>query len=210
MIPEKFQPVITDFVNNAGKIPNLICAILYGSIVKGEMHKKSDIDILLLFNTDHNPELGVESKVAHQISAEVMKKHPSPNPISFVFSNLNDIEPNEVDFLWNTAKEGVVIWGKPNLSMLKLKDVLEPKLLITYSMNNLERKEKVRLHRALYGYKSRTTINGKLYLTKKEGLLKKEECLGQNVLLLPAEKSDPVTSILDKFRVKYSVKKVWE
>ncbi len=210
MIPEKFQLVITDFVNNAEKIPNLVSAILYGSIVRGEMHKKSDIDILLLFDTDHNPELGIESKVAHQISAEVMKKHLCPNPISFVFSNLNDIEPNEVDFLWNTAKEGIIIWGKPNLAMLKLKDVLEPRLLITYSMNNLERKEKVRFHRALYGYKSRTTINGKLYLTKKEGLLKKEECRGQNVILIPAEKVDLVTGILDKFGVKYSVKKVWE
>jgi len=210
MIAEKFQPIIADFVNRAEKIPNLICAILYGSIVKGEMHKKSDIDILLLFDTDHNPELGVESKIAHQISAEVMKKHPCPNPVSFVFSNLNAIEQNEVDFLWNTAKEGVIIWGKPKQSMLKLKDVLEPKLLISYSMNNLERKEKVRVHRALYGYKSRTTINGKLYFTKKDGLLKKGECLGQNTILLSAERADSVTTILDKFRVKYSMKKVWE
>ncbi len=210
MIPEKFQPVITDFVNNAEKIPNLVSAILYGSIVKGEMHKKSDIDILLLFDTDHNPELGLESKVAHQISAEVMKKHPSPNPISFVFSNLNDIEPNEVDFLWNTAKEGVVIWGKPNLAMLKLKDVLEPKMLITYSMNNLGRKEKVRVHRALHGYKSRTTINGKLYLTKKEGIVKKEEKLGLNTIIVSAEKADAITNILEKFGVKYSIRKVWE
>lgn len=210
MIPEKFQPIITDFANNAEKIPNLVSAILYGSIVKGEMHKKSDIDILLLFDTDHNPELGDESKIAHAISHDIMKKHHSSNPISFVLSNINSIEQSEVDFLWNTAKEGVIIWGKPNLSMLKLKDVLEPRLLITYSMNNLERKEKVRIHRALHGYKSRTTVNGKLYLTKKKGLLKKGECLGQNTLLLPAEKADPVTSVLDKFRVKYSVKKLWE
>ncbi|MCG2825974.1 MAG: hypothetical protein L6265_05215, partial [Thermoplasmatales archaeon] len=133
-----------------------------------------------------------------------------PNPVSFVFSNLNDIEPNEVDFLWNTTKEGVVIWGKPNLAMLRLKDVLKPRLLITYSMNNLERKEKVRFHRALYGYKSRTTVNGKLYHTKKDGLLRKEEYLGQNVMLVPAEKAGLITDVLDKFRVKYSVKKVWE
>lgn len=210
MIPEKFQPIITDFVNNAEKIPNLVSAILYGSIVKGEMHKKSDIDILLLFDTDHNPELGRESKVAHQISAEVMKKHSSPNPISLVFSNLNDIEPNELDFIWNTAKEGVIIWGKPNLAMLKLKDVLEPKLLITYSTKGLERKEKVALHRALYGYRSKSVVNGKLYVTKKEGIVKKEEKLGLNTVIVSAEKADAITNILEKFRVKYSIRKVWE
>ncbi len=49
-----------------------------------------------------------------------------------------------------------------------------------------------------------------LDLLKKKGLLKKEECLGQKGMLIPAEKEDMVASILDKFRVKYSVKKLWE
>ena len=49
-----------------------------------------------------------------------------------------------------------------------------------------------------------------LDLLNKEGLLKKEERVGKNAIWIPAEKADLITDILDKFRVKYSVKKVWE
>jgi len=49
-----------------------------------------------------------------------------------------------------------------------------------------------------------------LDILKKEGLLKKEEQLGQNTVMVSAEKTDAITNILEKFHIKYSVRKIWE
>jgi len=37
------------------------------------MHKKSDIDILLIFDTKHDPELGEEGTRVHKIAGEIEK-----------------------------------------------------------------------------------------------------------------------------------------
>ena len=84
MIPEKLKLPIIDFVSRAKEIPNLKVVVLFGSAVMGEFHKKSDIDLLLLFDTKHNPEIGKEGETAHKIASDVLSAHYLPNSFSFV------------------------------------------------------------------------------------------------------------------------------
>jgi len=82
MIVEEFKLPLMDFVERADEIPNLLSVVLFGSVVKGDVSKKSDIDILLLFDADHNPELGKEAEIARKIASEISVKHDLKHPFS--------------------------------------------------------------------------------------------------------------------------------
>ncbi|MFQ6102288.1 MAG: nucleotidyltransferase family protein [Anaerolineae bacterium] len=52
-ISQELYPALADFIARAGEVPNLRAAVLFGSTVTGEFRRKSDVDVLLLFDTDH-------------------------------------------------------------------------------------------------------------------------------------------------------------
>ena len=197
MIEEEFKLPLMDLIEKAGEIPNLIAIILFGSAVTGDVSKKSDIDLLLVFDTDHNPEIGRESEIAHKIAAEISVKHDLKHPFSLIFVNKRHMEEIDPDFLWNVAKEGILIWSQPvNVLMKKAHPSLEPMILIKYSTKNLEEKEKRKLLRSLYS-------------SKKKLINKEKERLGQGIILTTAEKFDKLKELLDSFDTNYSVKKIW-
>ena len=197
MIEKRFKHAIVDFVDRADEIPNLVGVILFGSAVTGDISEKSDIDLLLIFDTDHNPEIGKEAKVAHRIASEISIKHDLIYPFSFVFVNKKNMKEIEPDFLWNVSKEGILIWGRPeDVLMEKAHPSLEPMLLIRYSLKDLNENSKRKLLRALY--------------TSKKRLIDKEsERIGPGVILTNAEKFDKLKELLDALNVKYSIKKIW-
>lgn len=197
MIPENLKLPLIDFADNVSKIPNLVGVILFGSVVTGDMSKKSDIDILLVFDTNHNPEIGKEAKLAHEIASNISTKYDLLYPFSFVFINKRNMGEVESDFLWNVVKEGVVIWGKPQDILMKTPHPsLEPLMLIRYSVKELNEKNKRKLLRWLYTSKKRIIGKGK-------------ERLGPGVLLIKAEKFEDIKKVFDKLNVKYSIKKFW-
>jgi predicted nucleotidyltransferase len=197
MIEERFKQPIIDFIDRADKIPNLIGVVLFGSVVTGDISKKSDIDLLLVFDTDHNPEIGKEAKIAREIASNISIKYDLPYPFSFVFINKRNMKEIEPDFLWNVCKEGILIWGKPEDILMKSPHPsLEPMMLIRYSVKDLNEKDKRRLLRTLYA-------------SKKKLINKKSERLGPGTILTNARKFDKFKEVLDRFNVKYSVKKIW-
>ena len=197
MIPKKLRLPLMDFADNASKIPNLVGVILFGSAVTGDISKKSDIDLLLVFDTNHNPEMGKEAEIAHKVASDISVKYDLPYPFSFVFVNKGNMIEIESDFLWNVVKEGVVIWGKPQDILMKSPHPsLEPLMLIKYSVKELNEKNKRKFLRWLY-------------TSKKKIIEKREEKLGPGVLLIKAEKFEETKRVFDKFNVKYSTKKIW-
>jgi len=197
MIVEEFKLPLMDFVERADEIPNLLSVVLFGSVVKGDVSKKSDIDILLLFDADHNPELGKEAEIARKIASEISVKHDLKHPFSFTFVNQRSIEDMDPDFLWNVVREGVLIWNRLEDEVMKEPHpFLEPMVLVKYTTRDLEEKNKRKLLR-------------KLYSSKKRLINKDKERLGQGVLLTSAAKFDELKDLLDAFGVSYSVKKIW-
>lgn len=211
-LPQELKNPIIDFVNEANRIPNLKYIILFGSIPKGELSKKSDIDLLMIFNTDHNPEVGKEMDTCLEISSQISQKYNLSYSFSFVMKNLNDPNDIDPDFLWNISKEGRIIWGKPDIELLKEPGkYLEPKSLITYSTKGLTSKEKSAIQRGLWGYRFSHKVKNKLYQSKKKGLIdKKEYKIGDGVLLLPSKIEEKIVDILKGNNATYKSIKVWE
>ena len=197
MIPEEIKLPLIDFADKISKMPDLIGVIIFGSVVTGDMSKKSDVDILLVFDTDHDPEMGKEAKIVQNIASGISAKYDMVYPFSFVFVNKKNIGEVESDFLWNVVKEGVVIWGKPQDILMKAPHPsLEPLMLIRYSVKELNERDKRKILRWLYTSKKRIIEESK-------------EKWGPGVLLIKASKFEEIKKIFDEFNVKYSVKKFW-
>jgi len=196
MIYEKFKLPIIDFVERAEEIPNLVAVVLFGSAVTGDVSRKSDIDILLLFDCEHNPEVGKESKIAHIITSDISLKHDLEHSFSLIFANRRNIKEMDPDFLWEVSREGMLVWAKPEEVLTReIHPSLEPYILVKYSTKNLEEKDKRKLLRRLYG---------------KGGLIDKErERISRGVLSIKAERFNNIKKILDEFNVSYSTKKLW-
>ena len=197
-IYEEFKAPLMDFIERAEEIPNLIGVILFGSTLTGDISKKSDIDLLIITKSDHNPEVGEEARIAHGITSDISKKHNLKYPFSLTFYNSGNKEEMESDFLWEVCKDGIMIWGNPSFIVgKKIKEVLKPKLLCTYSLKGITEKDKRAAIRKLYESKSKLIDEGK-------------EKLGPGILLIDAEKEPLLKALFDKYGVKnYTIKKVW-
>ncbi|MBL7062641.1 MAG: nucleotidyltransferase domain-containing protein [Anaerolineae bacterium] len=209
-VPRELYPALARFVAGAHRIPNLKAAILFGSAVTGEFRRKSDVDVLLLFDTDHDPEMGPEAQAALALSAEIAAECDLAHPFSFVMENLRrgGLDP---DFLWEAAREGIVIWAVPSLVLLPASHPrLEPALLVTYSTRGMSGRDKGALHRALYGYRVEKRVGEKVYVSEKAGLINEVgRRLGPGVVLVLARAADRLIGLLERHGATYRVTKVW-
>lgn len=210
VIPEIIRPLLGEFIAHAHAIPGLVGAILYGSAARGELHAKSDIDVLLLFDTDHDPELGEEARIAQRVGREAGGRARCPYSFSFVISDVKDLQRLDSEYLWSIAKEGIVIWSHPERVWYSATLPLAPYLLITYNLGGLSARDKRAVHRALYGYRARRTVAGKLYASASAGLVQgKIRRLADGVILSPANEADRILQVLRARGVRATQMKVW-
>lgn len=196
-----------ELAQKLGEIDSLDMVILFGSASRDEMHKKSDVDILLLFDTEGDPELDDQGKLVHQIAGEIEKKHNMDNPFSFVFMNRN--EKLDSEFLWEVAKDGIVLYTHPELIIGK-KDNLNPAALISYSFGNIPPKNKMYVKRRLYGYQVKSTHKGKEYLSKGKGIIEKYgKKMGRATFIIDSKHVDEILDLFTEKKVKYKLTKIW-
>ena len=118
-------------------------------------------------------------------------------PIQCPSSPSTGMEEIDADFLWTVAKEGMIIWGKPQELLMKTPHPsLKPVMLIQYSTKSLDEKDKRKLLRWLY-------------TSKQKRINKNKEKIGPGVLLIEAQKFDELKKIFDMFNLTYSIKKIW-
>ena len=184
-------------MERAHEIPNLVGIVLFGSGITGDVSKKSDIDLLMVFTCDHDPEIGEEATIARRIASDISRKYDLRHPFSFTFINRKRLKDVDPDFLWSVANEGMLIWGEPAAIVTPSPHPsLRPLMMIRYRTKGMDSKQKRKLLRALY--------------TNKGNLLDKMvERIAPGTLLLEAEKLEALKDLLDRFHVKYSMKKIW-
>ncbi len=211
MIPEQFALPLLDFMNRLSEVPHLRAAILFGSVAKGEIHKKSDIDVLLLFEMKGNPETRREGKTVHRIASEVSKRHQLRHSFSFVMYNVNEIESGQIDFLKEVIREGVGLWIRADVGMLtEPHSSLKPKTMLRYSLKGLSQKDKMAVHRALYGYRVVKKVRGKEYVNESPGLIEEMgEKMGPGLILVDFDRAKAVERILDKYGAEFESLDVW-
>jgi predicted nucleotidyltransferase len=188
----------------------LVSAVLYGSAARGELHAKSDVDVLLLFDSDHDPELGEEAMIAQRIGQDAALRTRCPYTFSFVINDIKDLKQLDSDYVWNAAKEGIVIWSRPERVLPLPVLPVEPYLLIAYDLARSLAKDKRAVHRALYGYRTRRTVAGKVYESASAGLVRgKIRRLADGVILAPASEADKILDALQARGVRARQTKVW-
>lgn len=188
-------------------IPTLEAVILFGSAAAEEMHKKSDVELFLLFDADHNPKAGEEGKIVHRAAGEIERSYKLENPFSFEFVNRGEAVNSE--FLWEVAKDGIMLYCRPE-KVLGTKEYLKPAVFISYTFGEIPQKDKMYVGRKLYGYKARLTYKGKEYVIEREGLITPYgKRLGRGTLLIDARKSDDVIRLFNEKGVDYTITRVW-
>ena len=197
-----------ELAQNLKEIHGIEAVILFGSAAKDEMHKKSDIDIFLIFNLpDKNPEIGEEGREVQKIAVEIENKYKLQNPFSFVFFNRS--ESIDSDFLWEVVKDGITLYSRPEF-ILGQKEFLKPAAFISYTYGDIPQKDKMFVKRQLYGYRTKKQLKGKEYISEREGIVSKYgKKLGRATFILDAKKTDEILKLFEEKRVKYSLTKIW-
>jgi predicted nucleotidyltransferase len=196
---KKDKELIENFVKKAKKVPKLECIILFGSMVRDEADKRSDIDLLLVFDSG-NPKSYL-SEIISIITS--LKPHREIKP---TITNLTDYDE---EFLQTVMREGKVLWGKVIVTTNNL--LLKPYKLISYDLTSLRPSKKVKISRLIHGYESKKMINGNLKHYKYTGLRDKYDVIiiSKNTLLLPDKYSKSFLNNLKKYHVSYEIRQVW-
>lgn len=198
----KMKAAIIDFVAKAYQVPYLERVVLFGSVLEGDVNKKSDIDLLLVFDCLHNPEIGGESKKAISIGGEITYKYRLENNFSFVVMNKKTIKDTDKEFLKKVEQEGLMVWSKGGF--FKEYPALQGYKLIKYSTKDLKQNTKKTLERWLYGYKMQTKQKGRMYRVEKEGFVTKYgRKIAPGTILVPIKNSDDICKLFDRYKVKY-------
>lgn len=189
------------------EVPYLEAVILFGSAARDEMHKKSDIDILLLFDCPHNPETSDEASMVQRMAGQIEMKYELKNSFSFVF--LNRGEKLDSDFLWKTARDGIMLYCRPE-KLLGQEEYLKPMALISYQFGEIASKNKMYVKRRLYGYRVQKTIKGKEYVSEGKGIVTEHgRKIGRATFIINARKSNEIIKLFEEKGVKYSISKIW-
>ncbi len=189
-------------IQNLDKESNkIINIVLFGSVVRGQASKESDIDIFIDV-TDKK----IERKIM-DIREKFYQSYKSKS-----YWNLLGVK-NEIHCLVGKLKEwkslqrsiisdGITLFGKYHAEVKTEQWYL---FMITQGKS---RKMNLSFWRTMYGYKQ--MIEKKKYV--KEGLLKEYEGikLARGVVIVPARFSAPLARFLDKSRIPYRLMPFWK
>lgn len=201
---------VYDFLSMVFEIPELKGEIkeiiLFGSVAKGAHDKKSDID--LFFNVSNKTKIeNIEIELKRVLKSFEIKVEKTwalkkiRFPISIIAGNLEEEE-------WRALKEEIISSGIMLYGHYKeLPKDTAHHYIVYYSLTKLNRKDKMKFIRAVFGYKIR---KGKKEYAQK-GIL--DEVAGfklaPNAILIPSESIQKIKGIFKKFNLEYRIIEAW-
>ena len=188
------EELIKKSIEKLKDMDKLDAIVLFGSYARGEEDKSSDIDLLIVL--DSNQPKKYLKEVIRRIG-EVDKE----GKISPRLTNLRDYDPS---FFQNVLREGRLLFGALVVDNKRL--ALKPYRLVNYDLSKLSNSKKVRISRRVYGYTSKKGDKKYHYNgLKDEG----------NVFVYPsstvllAENNLGFIEFLKREEVPFKEKKVW-
>lgn len=195
---------ISQLIDHEEIIQRVRTIILFGSVVRGDFHPESDID---LFIDIAGQSTTVESLVKKEISLFEKRiektwllRNINP-PLKILVGDINQQR-------WSNLKDELARYGKMVYGKYEEKpDKLRHHLLISYEPKTLPQKRKMAFLRALLGYRS---LKGKKEYVQK-GLLDQMNGVrvGSKAILINREQAKEIKETLQKHKVKYTIKEVW-
>jgi predicted nucleotidyltransferase len=208
MIQEEILPAVMEFGRRAATIPNLRAAVLFGSAATGTLTKKSDIDILLLFDIEKNPETGPEAAAAQSLGGEISSRLGLAYPFSFVMYGRNEaVEPA---LLRDVLRDGMVLYARTGDVLGPRREGFLPYLLVSYTLRGMRPREKMALQRGLFGYTAVRNLGGKRYRNSRPGLVGEfGKRIAPTAFILRFERAGTMRSLFRENRCKYVETPVW-
>lgn len=158
------------------EIKSLQAVILYGSFARGDVSPKSDIDLLLVFDTKE------EARKQEARAAEILTRARVKKIIVPTCVGIEELHESP-DLTFNVLRDGKVLYKRIGVEVWPSAKALGGKSMITYEFDlaGLSHQKKVKLNRAFYG----TQVGKYSYkgLVEQRGGYK----LGKGVVMVPAD-----------------------
>jgi len=193
-IPPEDRTLIERFLSELAGIPEIEAVVLFGSFARGDIDRRSDIDLLVVVDA-RNPG-ALRPRLARLITG--LRPHREIRP---TLTNLRDLDPT---FLRNVFRDGIVLRGKLVLTPDHL--ALHPRILIAYDLTSLKPSQKVRFSRLIHGFESRKTVGGRTHVYRYPGLKDRygATIVSRSALLLEPKSAEAFVRELEDHRVAYT------
>lgn len=177
----KYEEIPSEMIRELASFSSLRAVLLFGSFARGEVTRKSDIDLLLVFDSSE------KAKKAEDRVTEVVEKYSGEVKRTIVPLCIGLEEfSSDVEFFYNVFSEGLVLYKRPDNEPIlpAATGGYSPMLIYSFDLSGLERKKKMEVSRQLYGI--RFGKRGKEYAYK--GMVERKGGLrlGRGVIMVPA------------------------
>ena len=191
--------LIERFVDRIKELPDLEAVVLFGSLARGDVDRRSDIDLLLV--VDREDLAPVRSEIATLITE--LKPHREISP---TLTNLRDVDAS---FLRNVFREGRVLYGKLLLTPEHL--ALEPRVMISYDLAGQKPADKVQISRRVHGFRSKKILDGKARVYEYAGLKGRKGAIlvSRSAILLGTEDAEELVAELERRKISYNRRDVY-
>ncbi len=189
------------------KYPEINSILLFGSYATKTFTEESDVDSCIIFKnraSKSSEELVFEHFLS--LGKEIDKS------IQCVFIYPERIHDWDRIFIENMLAEGKLLYGNSNYQdTLKKALQLDPYQIITLNLRRLDKSNKMKLKRILYGYKTSKKYSDKIYSYQKQGLVYKLKGvkLGRGSFIIPEKEFPIIEKELYKFDILFSRLRVW-
>lgn len=207
MIQEEFKDILFKFARHAST-DEVAYIFLFGSVAKGGADRRSDIDILVVLDTESQDFEKLETKTRTSELALTLEREFDRN-IQVIFTN-RKFEGLDAHFVEEVLNEGILLFAKyPSITLQGLE--LYHYILVTFTLEKLTAKDKMRVKRALYGFKTRKVIKGTTYRYEDLGLIQKLAGLGigAGTIAIPKKNEHAVGETLSKLNISFKKVDLW-
>ncbi|MBI3970567.1 MAG: nucleotidyltransferase domain-containing protein [Chloroflexi bacterium] len=204
IVGKRLIEALQDLVIRISSLPLVVGIVVFGSYARGEAGASSDLDLLVLFDTEESPEQVPEGRSVLATCGEVEATHRLPVHLAPVLATVRRPEALGESLKRAMLYDGTVLYGSiGHLAALLAPPELTPAVVVAYRLGHGAAREKVRLHRHLLGY---TTSSGR----QVPGIIQPPgRRLGPGVLLIPASDRSAVVRTLQEAGAVFSEQQAW-
>jgi predicted nucleotidyltransferase len=179
------------------RIKSLQAIILYGSFARGEVSPKSDIDLLLVFDSRD------EARKQEKRAVEILNRARVKRIIIPTCIGIEEFKESP-DLVYNVMRDGKVLYKRIGVEMWPPAKLFggRPMVIYEFDLAGLSHQKKVKLNRALYGVQvGKYSYKG---LVEQRGGYR----LGKGAILIPADAETEFDGFFDSNKIKAKKKYV--
>lgn len=200
---ELLRDIAFEFAREVSK-HNVLYVLLFGSVAKGKADIESDIDLLVVLETDKPFSELSEKEQILEIAFQLEKKYN--RDIQVIVTN-RQYDGLDSYFVAKVFGEGHLLYARSAQVVLNNMS-LEAYTFVGFDLNGLSEEKKIKLCYKLYGAR---TYRGKRSVQQREGLLAQlgGQHLGHYAFLVPKRHLSSIEQLFDAFGVIYRTIDAW-